>query len=147
MPRSTNSAVIITGLKAIDRRLKSLEPRLQRKVVRQSMRAGMKVLAQAVKAEAPVLTGATEHAVKVRVPKRKKRGEIALDVQIAADPALVKTGANGKSVFYPAVEQYGARNHPPNPFMTRSYDQAGETARNVTLQKLRDGIEREASKT
>lgn len=37
-----NNAVYFTGFKEIDRKLKSLEPKLQKKVLRKAMGTGMK---------------------------------------------------------------------------------------------------------
>jgi hypothetical protein len=135
-------SVIITGIGDIDRRLKTLEPRVQKKVIRQAMRAGLKILQAAVKAEAPVLTGATKEHTVVRAVKGRKRGSIELEVRIAADDELKKTSANGKTYFYPAIVQYMY-----DPFMTRAFDSTGEAARQVTIARIREGVEREASRS
>jgi hypothetical protein len=135
-------SVIITGIGDIDRRLKSLPLRLQKKVISQAMRAGLKVLQAAVKAEAPVLTGATKEHTVVRAVKGRRRGSIELEVRIAADDELKKTSANGKTYFYPAIVQYMY-----DPFMTRAFDSTGEAARQVTIARIREGVEREASRS
>lgn len=140
-------AVVITGIKRLDRRLRTLEPRVQKKVLRRAMRSGMKVVAEAVKAEAPVDTGTMKGAVKVRAVKRRRRGSIELEVRILADESTRRTSAKtGKTVFYPAVVQYGTDKRPANAFMTRAYVRSGERARQTTLRELRDGVEREASR-
>jgi hypothetical protein len=135
-------SVIVTGIGDIDRRLKTLEPRVQKKVIRQAMRAGLKILQAATEAEAPVLTGATKEAVVVRAVKGRRRGSIELEVRIAADDELKKTSANGKTYFYPAIVQYMY-----DPFITRAFDSTGEAARQVTIARIREGIEREASRS
>jgi hypothetical protein len=58
----------------------------------------------------------------------------------------VKHSKSGKRAFYPAVEEYGARDHPPDPFMRPAFTGAGPSARDLTMQKILDGIEREAMK-
>lgn len=137
-------SLVITGLKAIDRRLKTLEPRVQKKVVRQAMRAGLKWLKAAVEDEAPKDTGTMASKVKVRAVKSRKRGSIELEVRIEADDQTKKTSAKtGKTAFYPAVVQYGSSTLPPDPFMTRAFEAKGEAARQATLGKLLEGIERE----
>lgn len=130
--------VVITGIKEIDRKLKRLEPKVQKKVLRQSMRSGLKVMAAEVKSQVPVETGLTRSAVKVKAVKRKKRGSIELEVAVGSKPGLTKQ-SGGKPVFYPAVVEY---KH--DPFMRRSFTAKGEEARQTTMRLLRDGIEREA---
>jgi HK97 gp10 family phage protein len=137
------TAVVITGIKDIDRRLKTLLPRLQKKVLRQAMRAGLKVLAAEVKEQAPVDTGMMQSKVKVRAVKKAKRDEIELEVRIAADEHTKTTSKTGKTTFYPAVIQYGREGVPPDPFMTRAFNARGEDARQVTIQTIRSGTERE----
>lgn len=135
-----NAAIIVTGIKDIDRRLKTLLPRLQKKVIRQGMRAGLKVIAAEVKANAPVDTGRMKKAVQVRAVKSRKRGSIALEVRISGKVAgLIKPGRN--PVFYPAIVEYKFRQ-----FMKRAFNSKGEAARQVTINAIRMGIEREAGK-
>jgi HK97 gp10 family phage protein len=142
--------VVVTGLKAIDKKLAQLPYRVQGKVVRPAMRAGMKLMAAAVKAEVPVDTGLTRRNVKVRAtPKRLiKKGDksttIAIEVVVEAVPGLKKTsGRTGKAVFYPAIVQYGGKHIRKNPFMSRAYDRRGDAARRRTIELLKDGVNRE----
>jgi HK97 gp10 family phage protein len=135
-------SVIITGIKQIDRRLKTLPLRVQTKIVRQSIRKGLKILATEVKANVPIHTGITQKNVQVRAVKKRKRGQIELEVKIGGkDDRLYKTEADGTKVFYPAIVEY---KH--NPFMRRAFDAKAEMARQVTIQSLRDGVEIEARK-
>lgn len=140
-------AVVVTGLKEIDRKLARLAPAVQRRVVRRSMRAGLKAVAAAVKAEAPVDTGTMKAAVKVRAVRSRRRGSIQLEVRIEATDALKRTSSKtGRTVFYPALVQYGDERRPPDPFMTRAFTSTAETARHDTLRELRRGIEIEAAR-
>lgn len=135
--------VVITGIGSIDRKLKRLEPRVQKKVVRQSMRKGLKVVQAEVKVQVPVRTGLTKSAVAVRANKSRKRGTISLAVRISAKkPGLVKY-AKGRRFFTPAIVEYGRLGVAPNPFMRRSYEGAGRSARDVALDEIRTGVNRE----
>ncbi len=144
MPKAS---LVITGVKEIDRRLKRLEPAVQRRVVRGAMRRGLAIIKAEIEAEAPSDSGDTRRNVKVRAVKRRKRGSIELEARIEAVDQLKRTsGKTGKTVFYPAVVQYGSDEQDANDFMTRAYDQKGEMARMVTLNKLRQGVEEQASR-
>ncbi len=110
--------VIITGIKEIDRRLKTLAPRIQNKVVRQAIRKGIKIIAADVEANTPVKYGWTKANVKVRAVKKRKRGDIEIETNIGGkDDRLYKIQKDGSKVFYPAIVEYKY-----NPFMRRSFD-------------------------
>lgn len=136
---------VVTGKAKIDRVLHTFPLRVQKNVVGQSMRAGMKVMQRSVKQEVPVDTGLTKSMVKVRAGLKRKRSEVSIDVRIDADKGLKKTSKRtGKTVFYPAVVEYGHKNIPPNPFMRRAFLRDGDRARKVTIAALKAGVEREA---
>lgn len=142
------NTVIVTGVKEIDRRLKTLPLRVQKKIVRKGMRAGLKVMAAEVKQEVPVLTGLTRSAVKVRAVKRRKRNSIELEVSISGkvEGLTVTPRGGGKPAFYPAVIEYGRSDMEANPFMLRAYDNKAVESRNTTMKLIRDGVEDEATK-
>jgi Bacteriophage HK97-gp10, putative tail-component len=137
-------AFIITGIKAIDRKLRKLPVKVQKKVIRQSMRDGLKVMQAEVKSQIPVDTGLARSNVKVRALKKRRRDRIAMEVRIAAAPGLINTSGSGKPFFYPAGIEYGDSEHQANPFGRRSYTAKGDTAKSVTMVQMRDGVEREA---
>lgn len=137
--------VIVTGDRAIDRKLAQLAFAAQGKVVRPAMRRGLGFVREVCMEESPVDTGTMRKAIKIRVPKKKKRGAVEMEVRIEATEQLKKvSGRTGKAVFYPAIVQYGSKDHPPNAFMTRAYQRSGPYARRVTLQGIKEGLDREA---
>ncbi len=134
--------VVITGIRSIDRRLKTLPLRLQKKVVGQSMRAGMKILQGAAKAIAPVLSGATKGEVKVRAGLKRKRDRVSIDVRVEANDRTKKTSkTTGETVFYPKVVEFKY-----DDWLLRAFKRAGDAARRATIAALKAGIEREASR-
>jgi Bacteriophage HK97-gp10, putative tail-component len=136
------TAVVVTGIRRIDRRLHTLLPRIQKKVVRQGIRAGLKVIAAEVRATAPVDTGEMKAHVKVRAVKGRKRGSISLECRIGGSAKLKRTSPKtGKTVFYPAIVEYLKKK-----FMKRVFDSKGRQARQVMIDNIRSGIEREASR-
>ncbi len=135
--------VVVTGIKEIDRKLKRLEPKVQKKVLRQSMRAGLKIVQTEMKSQAPVDRGITRKSVKVRALKRSRK-RIGMEVRVGANPDLIAHWASGEPFFYPAGIEYGDKDHQPNPFGRRAYTAKGEAAKNKTMIDMRDGVEREA---
>ncbi len=142
-------SLFVSGIRRLDRKLRQLEPRLQRKLIGQAMRAGLKVLASAVKSVAPVWHGVLRGAIKVRAIRKRKRGTVRLNVEILATDRTKRTSARtDTTVFYPAIVEYGSkkRSLEPNDFMKRAFDSHGHQVKSLTLEHLRAGIEREAKK-
>lgn len=128
--------------------LRSLEPRLQKKILRKATRAGCKPIAKAAKADAPVLSGQARKAIKVRAAKRsRKRKSITTFVQNAA-------GDYKGSTYYAAFQEYGYRLGPRRlgdkrrkvegkEFMKKGFDQGRGQAEKEVKREIREGIERE----
>jgi HK97 gp10 family phage protein len=135
MPRKAGrgkSMVLITGVSEVDRALKLLPKNVQRKVVRQSMREGVKLLTKAAKRNAPVLSGDLKRAIKTRAGKAR-RGVIAVETRVGA-------GDFKGDQFYAAFVEYGTSHAPPHPFMLPAFVQAGPTARALTMSRLLAGV-------
>jgi HK97 gp10 family phage protein len=135
-------SVSLVGVEEVRRRLKELEPRLQKKVLRQAMRKGMKVVQRAVQANAPrpgadpYATGATRKAVKVRAVKSKRRDRIGIDVRIGAGSFVGKQ-------FYAAFREFGTSRQPARPIMGPAYASAGPAARDLARREILAGVARE----
>lgn len=127
------AAFEIEGLKEVQRALNQLESKLQKKAARSAMRAGTKIMAEQVKQNATVLTGATKRAVKVRAFKGLKRGEIGYQVQIGE-------GDFKGNTFYASFVNYGTSKIKPTYFMNNAIEQKGDqastTAQNILLNEI-----------
>lgn len=135
--------IIVTGIDAIDRRLKLLPDRIKKKVLRQAMRTGIKIVAEEMRAQAPVDSGLMKEQIKVRAARRS-RTRIEIDAKISGHPGLYKTSATtNKTVFYPAIVEYGTRKQPPNPFGRRAFQSKGPEARQKTMRLILQGVIRE----
>jgi HK97 gp10 family phage protein len=128
----------ITGLVEIQAKLKTLAPRVANKVVRQSLRAGAKIVQKQTAANAPVHTGLTAHSVKVRAIKRTK-GMIGVAVQIGKGSYLGET-------YYAAFVEFGTAHNPPQHFMQRAYDATKEKVVKQLETEIKSGIEKEAER-
>jgi HK97 gp10 family phage protein len=136
-------SIVVTGIREIDKTLKTLEPRIQKKVLRQAMRSGMKLVLQDALMRVPVLSGLLKKNVKLRAMKRSRNRQ-GLLVQIKSDPGFYKTSKAGNVAFYPASVEWGHGTVPPHPFMRPAYDIRGPEAKDVTMNELLEGTLREA---
>ena len=149
--------IVLTGIKEIDAKLKQLEPRIAKKVIRQAMRKAMgpvKSAVQEIERTGPMATGATAAAVKIRAGKSKKRGLIALQVRIGkgdyqGDQYYAafgefgwKTGKRGRMTDSPSVEQ-NRRLIPGHHRMEQAFNRTKDTARDEAIVLIGEGAERE----
>lgn len=126
----------ITGAKEIDRKLKSLAPKIAKKVVRKALKSATKVVKLAVEQEAPVgETGVLAASVKIRT--RTKKGKMTATVQI---------GDKDFENFYAAFKQFGTSKMEPDPFMQRAFDKTKDQVASQLTQDLVRGIENEMKK-
>lgn len=123
----------IEGFDKVFKRLKELEPKVAKKVLRQALRAGAKIIQTRAKANAPVLTGQTKKAIKIRAGKRS-RGSVGVNVSIGARDYV-------GDQFYAAFHEYGTSKMQARPFMRPAYDSEKEKAAEVIQRKILEGIE------
>lgn len=130
--------VKIEGINEAIKNLKILGDKMQRKAVASSLRDGTKLLKSAVQADAPVKSGATKAAVKVRAGKRKK-GKVSMMVSIGE-------GWFKGATFYAAFDalghmqgsrKNGDRKHiPGNRYLQNAMAQATEPV----LEKIKESL-------
>ena len=106
----------MTGLDALDKALKKLESKVQRRVLNKAARAGARVVQKRAKALAPVRTGALRRAIRVVTMKAKKgQGKVAV---------TVKSGRGEKrDVFYAHMVEFGTIGARTRPFMRPAFDE------------------------
>lgn len=129
--------VIVTGIMEIDRALKQVEAKTQKKIVRRSMRNSMKkeVLAEA-RAKSPVDSGLMKSQIKVRAGNAK-RGDIAVVVQV---------GDKKFNNFYPKFVEFGTTNIAAREFMRKAYQAKDEKASKQVQVEIVHEIEKEVKR-
>lgn len=98
---AVKATIKLQGGKALEKKLKELPKGIRNKVIRQSLRAGAKIVHTETKAQAPVDSGLLKSALKVRAAKRSRK-RIAVNVQ-------TKDGDYKGETFYGAFVTYGHR--------------------------------------
>jgi HK97 gp10 family phage protein len=130
---------IVTGIKEIDRTLRRLEPKIAKKLIRQSMRAALKPVRAAVIASAPVgETGQLRKAVKLKAGPRRK-GVIELDVQIGA-------GSFKGETYYGAMVELGTKKQQAQHYMREAFEKTAPAAKALGIELIGKGILQEAKK-
>lgn len=136
MPKAPS--VTIRGIKEVRRAFRALPDRLAKKVIRQSLRAGLKLVKEQAVRNAPKGEhGAIKKGIKVRAFAKRKRGLIGLEVRVGDRDFVGKT-------FYAAMVEYGTVKQPAQGYMRRAFDSRGREALNLAISLIRQGIEREA---
>lgn len=126
------------NIRAIERYGKAAKP-----VMRKAVREGAKELAEGAKDEAPVLSGRTAKAIKVRA-MRAKRNTIAASAQIGSG---FFTGQTFAAAFVHFGHKIGKRSLgsarksvPANPFMERGFKKRKPRAVDRILAALKQGL-------
>src|SRR6185437_13388918 len=132
------------GMQEAIEALKSLNNKLERKIIRQGLRAGAKVLKSAAQSEAPERTGLLKSSIKVRAGKRTKNS-------ISVNVATSANDFQGKA-FYAGFLLYGWRIgkrslgdarklQPANNFFKRAFDATGEQAAQTAIDTWKELVQ------
>jgi len=124
----------VTGIKEIDRKLKDLEPKLAKKVIRREIRKSLKPIEAEARVLAPVgLTGRLSKAIRIKAG-RSRRGQIKLIVSIDRKDLPAE-------VFYGGFVNWGTKYMEPRLFLTRAYEHGKEQAKNDIIAGVLKGID------
>lgn len=127
----------LLGDRALDKKLKELNSKIAKRVVRQATRSGMKIFQGVVKSAAPRgSTGNLAKSIKVRSGKRSRR-HFSMVVQLGEGNFKGET-------WYGAAVEYGTSKMAPTGFMRKSFDSTHEQVRKHAMSEIAKGIEREA---
>lgn len=134
----------ITGIKALDRKLRELPPKVKKKLSGQAIRAGLRTVAKAVKQQVPPsfkravgsrYTTRKGGQAGVNVGKKKGRGwlpHFSLYVMGARNRTTAAGANRGDSPAHPVVDQ--------------AWQASQQAATKATIDNLKAGIIREANK-
>ena len=126
---------VVTGDKAIDRKLKKLGPKLGRKIARQAVRKVMKpILGDTIKF-APRDTSKLADGLKLRAHKARKRGSVVMQIR-----------TDGPHGYLAVFHEFGTVKMPAKPFMRKAFDMHKNNARKQLLKEIWNGIRKELSK-
>ena len=130
------------GDKDLQRKLNRLAIQSQRKVVRPAMRKSMRPVLKSAQALVPVESGRLRDSLhqKQRTIKGITRAYVATGTREALGIAADEKG------FYPAVIEYGSRNHPERSYLRRALHENKNSVLNDLSDHIARGIEREAKK-
>lgn len=148
MAKAKRGFLLVTGVAELDQKLKALEPSIQKKVLRQAVRAAMKPVLSAARSNAPVKTDELKirKYIKLAALKRTRRSVLGVEVAVKGSDGtpMVASTKGGKRVFIPYAIEFGHKLAPPHPFMRPAYETKGPAARDHAIRLLREGAEREA---
>jgi len=102
--------VIVTGDKALDKTMATMEAKVQKKVARHAMRVAAKsIILPAAKRRVPVLSGALKRSLKVKAMKRSRS---RIGVAVEAGDGFFK----GEQ-YYSGMVEFGWKSAPAHPFL------------------------------
>ena len=136
------TTIQLDGAKELEKKLKELGAKAERKAYNQALRAGCKPIQAAAKSKVPVDSGDLKRSIKVRAGKRR-RGMREVAVQ-------TDQGWYQGDTFYGAFLEFGhflgKRGSddrtwvPPKPFMRPAWDEQQGNALRIVMDKLWSSI-------
>lgn len=135
-----------SGGDGLDRALKELDEKVQRRLSRRAVRKAAEPVLQKAKAAAPVLTGTLCDSLVIKT----KAGDGSISARVVADDRLHMKAqgkkATGRELFYGLFAEFGTSRQPARPFMRPAFDSQRESSVSTIKGELQAGIEREARK-
>jgi len=136
-----------SGLNDLAKDLERLSRAENKKALRDATRAGAEVLADEVRARAPVDTGKTKRNVVVVTQRSRRQGEIASGVHIrGTNPQTGNSdntikANNPKNAFYWRFVELGTSNMQSHPFVRPAFDSRIEDAAGAAINRLNRAID------
>ena len=152
----------LTGMDNLQKTLRTLEKKVERKIVRTAVRSGAKIIQAEAKAVAPYKTGILRRSISVRARKKRKKAEFSMNVlfdtrkypqlvsfSVGSSSNLKTRKLTGKRYFYPAALEFGTTTRPnikTKGWFRKAWDRRKQASLAVVLQSMKNGVEREAGK-
>lgn len=147
----------VKGLAELHKALQQVPEQLEKKVLRNALRAGANVMKKAAQDRVPVKSGALRKSIKVKTSARKGRYRLKATISAGDEDAyyahMVEFGtaahiikpAKKKSLFFGGVarEQVEHPGAAPHPFMRPALDAASEAAVNAFAESVRRRLGKE----
>lgn len=112
----------IIGGKALDKALKQLGPKFEKRIAKGAIRAGARVIAKQAKANAPKESGALKRSIQV-VTRKTKGADVAVVTRHKK-----KDIKQGKGTAYAHIIEFGSKYIPARPFLRPALDSKAKEA-------------------
>lgn len=137
---SNTLEVEITGLDELEAKLKDIGDKLARKHLRKALRAGGKVLQEALVESAPVATGDTPAGhdpgtLRDSIRPRLGMSSIKEEGKVSVGPS--------KDAFWGRFSEFGTRHEPARPWIRSAFDSSAQVALNAFVDALKQGLQDE----
>ena len=134
--------VKLIGDKRLARKFKNMEPKLQKKILRSSLRKAARPIQQAAKQNVPVQSGDLRRSIKIRAAKRSRRTRNQVGIRISTN-----SGDNlfQGQTFYGGFLEFGTSRIAPVAFMKRAFDETRGQVMAIMREETKTAI-REASR-
>lgn len=143
----STSSVKITGTKEVEAVFKALPKVIQNRIIREGIVQAARLVRDSARFIVPVATGALKRSIKVRTPRRKRRGQIRRKVAAGTDEKTkayarliergneMYTGANAKT-----VKQMAQKTRVAQPYLEPALHGNEEEIHRLIAQSVEEGI-------
>ena len=141
-----------SGFELFDTKLKNLERKVAKKIVKTATRAGAKNTLKEIKANALRLIGGEMGTLiakwaKIIIFKHQRRGSWGVQIGMKAGiPEFIEYSKVGKRNYIPSAIEFGHGNAKPIPYIRSAWAKTKAQDVKIMARELKKGIEREAKR-
>lgn len=139
----TTIAMSVTGVEALDRKLRAMPTKIRNRVLRQAVKAGADLVADRARELVPVDTGDLQRSIKVRAGMYRDRKFIRRPRGVVARSVIIGPGFFRGDQFYGGMIEFGTRKMSARPFMRPAYAQTRDAVSRMLIARIKAGIEAE----
>jgi len=131
-------SIAVLGSRSLQKRFDRFEKNVQKKIVRQALRAAARPMLVAAKAKVPVDTGRLKKSLRLRALKQR-RGIFGVQVRTGTRAEL-GMWIGDKTGYYPASVEWGHGSVPARPYLRPAFDETRDEALRILKAYLRRAI-------
>jgi HK97 gp10 family phage protein len=137
--------VKVTGLDVVERRLKGLGPDISKKVLRNSVAAGARVVRKAAEGRVPVDTGTLKRSLYIK--QIREESNPSKQTYYVGSRHGKKYQKKGLDAYYFPFVEFGTEKMAARPFLRPAFESSKDAAANAIGEKLKQGVDKYANYT
>ena len=149
MPRSYRrgkATVKLTGIDAIDKKLKELEPKLANKLSTKVMRKAAKPVLAAARAKVPVDEGTLKKSLTIRAMTRRHKHKVGARVMTKPPSKWQKSIGSRGDAFHALFVEFGWKYGAPQPFLIPALREKESEVKAILKEEVENAIQEEWAK-
>jgi len=137
----SKAKVFLTGDKALDKKLSTLEGKVRNKIARKAIRKAAKPVLDAAKANVPVESGKLRKSLTIRALRKSSKNKFRVGARVTT-----RDGLFSGETFYGGFVEFGTATQAPRPFLIPALASNSGRVDSILREEIRTAIMDEAAK-